>query len=217
MDGNRRWARAKGLPTLEGHTHGFEKLKDVLAWTKARGTPHLVVYAFSIENWGRAVEEVSHMMDLIRRVFGDESIELKEIKEKGGRLRFIGDRTRFAPDIQEALAHAEAETASGECTLWVALSYGGRPEIVAAVNKLIEEGRESVSEEDISGALWSAGMPDPDLIIRTSGEERLSGFLPWQSVYSELFFTKTYWPDFSEEELDTILAEYASRERRRGK
>ncbi len=217
MDGNRRWAQAHGLPTLQGHEKGFEKLKEVLGWGQARGIRHLVVYAFSTENWGRAEEEVSYLMNLIRRVFARQSKELEEIKERGGRLRFIGDRGRFAPDIQEVLAHAEEETKRGECTLWIGLSYGGRPEIVAAVNKLLEEGRESVGEEDINNALWSAGMPDPDLIIRTSGEQRLSGFLPWQSVYSELFFTKTYWPDFSEDELDGILAEYAARERRRGK
>src|SRR3989344_1778454 len=217
MDGNRRWAREQGLATLEGHRKGFEKLKEVLGWVEVRGIKHLVVYAFSTENWGRVEEEVSYLMDLIRRVFARESKELAEIKERRGRLRFIGERARFHPDIQEALAHAEEETKGGTCTLWGGLSYGGRPEIIAAVNKLVEEGRESVGEEDISNALWSAGMPDPDLIIRTSGEQRLSGFLPWQGVYSELFFTKTYWPAFSEAEFDAILAEYASRERRRGK
>lgn len=217
MDGNRRWAKAKGLPTLQGHEAGFNKLKEVVRWAKARGIKHLMVYAFSTENWNRSEEEVGYLMDLIRRVFKPGAEELADLKKEGGRLRFVGQRERFSQDLQDALAFAEKDTAEGELTLWVGLSYGGRAEIIAAVNKLLEEGREQVTEEDINDALWTAGMPDPDIIIRTSGEERLSGFLPWQGVYSELFFTKTYWPDFSEEEFDAILAEFVARERRHGK
>jgi len=216
MDGNRRWAKEQGLPTLEGHQRGFEKLKEVLGWAQERGIKHLVVYAFSTENWGRAEEEVSYLMNLIRRVFTRGSKDLAELKERGGRLRFIGERARFAPDIQQLLVDAEDTTKDGDCTLWVALSYGGRTEILHATEMLQKSG-EPVTEESFAKHLWTEGMPDPDIIIRTSGEQRLSGFLPWQGVYSELFFTDTHWPAFSEAEFDAILAEFASRERRHGK
>jgi undecaprenyl diphosphate synthase len=216
MDGNRRWAKERGLLKVRGHEYGFEKLKEVLGWFRERGIKHLIIYAFSTENWNRAPEEVNYLMNLIRRVFAKDSKDLKEIQEKGGRLRFVGERERFALDIQECLAHAEEVTVDGTHALWVALSYGGRAEILRAAAALAKSG-EPVTEESFAKHLWTAGMPDPDIIIRTSGEQRLSGFLPWQGVYSELFFTKTYWPDFSEAEFDAILAEYATRERRRGK
>lgn len=216
MDGNRRWAKAQGLSALKGHEAGFSKLKDVVRWAKVRGVKHLMVYAFSTENWNRSEEEVSYLMDLMRRVFKPGAEELEEIKQEGGRLRFVGQRERFSKDLQEALAYAEKDTQEGGLTLWVGLSYGGRAEILHAAAELQKSG-ELVTEESFAAKLWTAGMPDPDIIIRTSGEERLSGFLPWQGVYSELFFTKTYWPDFSEAEFDTILAEYAVRERRHGK
>ena len=216
MDGNRRWAKEQGLSTLRGHEQGFGKLKEVLEWAKQRGIKHLVVYAFSTENWNRSEEEVNYLMDLIRRVFAKGSKELEDIKEHGGRLRFVGERSRFAPDIQEVLTRVEAETAAGDHTLWIGLSYGGRAEVLHAAAELQKSG-EPVTEESFAKHLWTAGMPDPDIIIRTSGEQRLSGFLPWQGVYSELFFTKTYWPAFSEAEFDAILAEFALRERRHGK
>lgn len=216
MDGNRRWAKEQGLPTLKGHEQGFEKLKEVTRWTKDRSIRHIIIYGFSTENWNRAPEEVEYLMNIIRRVFGKDSKELNRIKEQDGRLRFVGQRERFAPDIQEILTHAEEATAQGAYTLWIALSYGGRAEILYAAEALQKSG-EPVTEESFAKYLWTADMPDPDIIIRTSGEERLSGFLPWQGVYSELFFTKTYWPAFSEAEFDAILAEYALRERRHGK
>lgn len=216
MDGNRRWARSRGLLAVLGHKHGADKLKEVFGWAKDRGIKHLMVYAFSTENWNRSKGEVDYLMDTIRRFFGKQSADLEDIRRRGGRLRFVGERARFTPDIQEILTNAEEVTATGEYTLWVALSYGGRAEILHAAETLQKSG-ESITEESFANHLWTAGMPDPDLIIRTSGEQRLSGFLPWQGVYSELFFTKTYWPDFSENEFDNILAEYAARERRRGK
>jgi undecaprenyl diphosphate synthase len=216
MDGNRRWAREQGLSAVKGHEYGFEKLKEVLGWAKERGVQHLIVYAFSTENWNRAQEEVDYLMNLIRKVFAADSAELADVREKGGRLRFVGERQRFDSDIQELLAQAETQTQDGTCTLWVCLSYGGRAEILHAAEALQKSG-EPVTAESFAKHLWTAGMPDPDLIIRTSGEERLSGFLPWQSVYSELFFTKTYWPAFSEAEFDAILSQYALRERRHGK
>lgn len=216
MDGNRRWARSRGLPAVMGHKHGADKLKEVYGWIKDRGIRHLIVYAFSTENWNRSKEEVDYLMDTIRRFFGPNSTDLEEIKHRGGRVRFVGEQDRFAPDIQKLLASVEEATVAGKYTLWVCLSYGGRAEILHTAEMLQKSG-EPITEESFAKHLWTAGMPDPDIIIRTSGEERLSGFLPWQGVYSELFFTNTFWPDFSSEEFDTILAEYAARERRRGR
>ena len=216
MDGNRRWAKAKGLPTLEGHTAGLTRAKEIIRHAFTRGVGTVVLYAFSTENWNRAPEEVGYLMRLFANALDKEFAEL--VKE-GARIRFIGDLARLPKELRTAAEKSEKENAqntSGK-TLVIALSYGGRAEIVAAANKLIKEGKQEVSEEDVSSALWSAGMPDPDIIIRTSGEKRLSNFLPWQSAYSELFFTTTYWPDFTPEEFDAILAEFAERERRHGK
>ena len=213
MDGNRRWAKARGLPTIEGHRAGYEKLKEVAGWARETDIRDVVVYAFSTENWNRAEEEVAYLMDLLRSFLNDEVVAMKE---EGVRLKFVGQRDRLPQDIQESIDQAEKETRDGAHTLWLALSYGGRAEILDAVNRLIEEGGE-VTEESFSKALWTDGMPDPDIIIRTSGERRLSGFLPWQGVYSELFFIDKNWPDFSRDNFDHILAEYAERERRHGK
>ncbi len=216
MDGNRRWARARNLPTVEGHRVGYGKLKEFVGWATDAGVGTVIVYAFSTENWNRSAEEVSYLMDLFRTVVATEA---KELKEKNVRLSFIGDRARFSPDLQELMRRAESDTATGTAgSLVVALSYGGRAEIVAAVRALVASGVASadITEERFAKELWTASIPDPDLVIRTGGETRLSNFLPWQSVYSELFFTGTLWPDFSEEEFKRILAEYATRERRRG-
>jgi len=214
MDGNRRWAKSKGLMALAGHRAGAEKLKDVVEWSKAAGIKFLTVYAFSTENWNRSLEEVSGIMNLLEEYLDREFGELS----KTTRLRFIGERERFSDVIREKVEHLEKVSKDQESfTLSIALSYGGRAEILEAVNKLIEEDREVVTESELSEKLWTAGTPDPDLIIRTGGEKRLSNFLLWQSVYSELFFTPTLWPDFSREEFDAIVAEYAKRERRNGK
>ncbi len=215
LDGNRRWAKEQGLPTLEGHRKGYEKVKELVRWARARGIREVVVYAFSTENWNRSPEEVNYLMNLLERAFGEE---LSELIEEGGRVRFIGQRDRLPERLRANMEKVEEETKDGTAgTLVVALSYGGRPEILAAVNKLIAEGAQEVSEDTLKSAMWSAGLADPDLIIRTSGEQRLSNFLTWQSVYSELFFTDTKWPAFTEEEFDSILAEFATRERRRGR
>ncbi len=215
LDGNRRWARAKGLPTFEGHRVGYDNVKTIARAAFDAGVEYVTVYAFSTENWERAKEEVSYLMSLLERAVMSE---FEEISKEGVRVRFIGEASRLSATLTTAMRALEEKTKNNSRgTLIVAISYGGRPEIVAAVNKLIQEGREIVSEADISGALWSAGIPDPDLIIRTSGEERLSNFLTWQSVYSELYFTPTFWPDFTKEELLTIFEKYAARERRKGK
>lgn len=213
MDGNRRWAKARGLPTLEGHRRGYEKVREVLGWAKDSGVGAVVVYAFSTENWNRAKEEVSYLMDLFRRVIGSL---VADAKENGTRIIFIGDRTRVPEDIRTLMEDAEKATTSNSAfTLGIALSYGGRDEILRAIARASEIGKK-LSESEFSALLDTADIPDPDLIIRTSGEKRLSGFLPWQAVYSELFFVETMWPDFSREEFDRILNEYDERERRYG-
>ena len=214
LDGNRRWAKEHGLPKLEGHRAGMEKVKEATRFVRASGVAHLVVYAFSTENWNRAEEEVGYLMDIFSNALQKE---LGELGKEGVRVRFVGQRERFTPELQKAMSATEEQTEKNNTfTLWVCLSYGGRAEIVAAARSLVTAGEE-ITEESLSRHLWTAGMPDPDIIIRTSGEQRLSGFLAWQSVYSELFFTDTKWPAFTEEEFKKILAEYAERERRHGK
>ncbi|MEK7602567.1 MAG: polyprenyl diphosphate synthase [Patescibacteria group bacterium] len=214
MDGNRRYAKEHGLPTFEGHTKGLQKMKEVVHWAHRAGVKEITLYAFSTENWKRGAEEVSYLMKLFEKAFGDW---LCELRDKGFQVRFIGERKLPSQKILSLMDKTEAETKAGtEGTLTIAFSYGGRAEIMHAVNTLLEEGKKEVTEEEFKSKMWSAGLSDPDLIIRTSGEQRLSNFLPWQSVYSELFFTKTYWPDFSEEEFNSILDAYGARERRIG-
>lgn len=218
IDGNRRWARTRGLPLMEGHREGYRKLKDLLSWAKEAGITHVIVYIFSIENWGRAKKEVSYLMKLVERIFEND---IKHFKKENAQIRVIGKRSLLPRQVQNLVDRAEKETAL--CTgpvLALALSYGGRDEIVAAVNTMLQERKrikKHIAVEDFSQYLWSSGLPDPDLIIRTSGEMRLSNFLPWQSVYSELFFPNTLWPDFTKEEFFSILEEYKTRQRRFGK
>jgi len=215
MDGNRRWAKEKGLPTLEGHRAGAEKIFEVAEWANEAGVEEIILYTFSTENWNRAEEEVSYLMKLAEHLF---TKELARFESAGVRIRFIGDRARASTRIQEVMREAEERTKDGQkATLVFAFSYGGRLEILTAVNELLKEGKQSVTEEEFENALWSAGLKDPDLILRTGGDHRLSNFLPWQSVYSELFFTNTKWPDLSREEFNSILSEFSERERRHGK
>jgi undecaprenyl diphosphate synthase len=215
LDGNRRWAKENNLPTLEGHRRGMEKVKDILEWAQEAGIAHVVVYAFSTENWNRSEEEVAYLMDLFEEFCESWTAE---VKKKNGRIRFIGQRERFRPSLQTNMNRAEEETKDGtDGTLWVALSYGGRAEIVSAINKLlVTDAKEIIDEDMLRKAMWSAEMPDPDLIVRTGGEKRLSNFLTWASVYSELFFSDTKLPAFTKEEFTSILKEFATRERRLG-
>ncbi|MCQ2741566.1 MAG: polyprenyl diphosphate synthase, partial [Alphaproteobacteria bacterium] len=181
------------------------------------GIKYLTVYAFSTENWKRDKSEVDYLMELLREYL---SSEFKEIKEKGARIKFIGERDMLAADIVEKMEKIERETTQNEkFTFCIALSYGSRAEILNAVKKaavLINQGQQ-ITEADFSKLLYTFDMPDPDLVIRTSGEQRISNYLLWQIAYSELFFTKTYWPDFSVEELTQIIQDFNSRERRYGK
>ncbi len=215
MDGNRRYARALGISTLFGHREGLRTLKKVSGWVFDAGVDTLIVYAFSTENWQRSQEEVSYLMGLFISTCTNE---LEELAERGIHIRFIGERERMPKELLKQATHLEKKTAGvGGQTLVIAFSYGSRAEIVSAVNILMRLGKTSVTEEDIRNSMWSASIHDPDLIIRTGGEQRLSNFLLLQSAYSELFFTKTMWPAFTKHELEEILTWYAGRERRNGK
>ena len=217
MDGNRRWAKERGLPSIEGHRLGYAKLKEVGEWCIARGIKVFSVFAFSTENWKRAEEEVGYLMRLLEQAFTQD---LPFFEEHGIRIRIVGRREGLSEHLLKIIETAEARTAqNGKLTFCICFNYGGRAEIVDAMKRLIEAGTSAseITEEKIQSAMYWPEMPDPDLILRTSGEERLSGFLLWQSAYSELLWVKKYWPDFSEEDLDAALNEYESRQRRFGK
>jgi undecaprenyl diphosphate synthase len=212
MDGNRRWAKERNLLTMLGHKAGYEKIKDVLGWADDLNISHLIIYAFSTENWNREKEEVEYLMDIFRDAIRTYFKELG--KERG--VRFIGNLDMLPIDLKRYCEEANKKSEiGGKCALIVALSYGGRDEILRAVRKIGKTG--TIEEKDFSALLDTKNIPDPDIIIRTGGEHRLSGFLIWQSVYSELFFPKTFWPDFSREEFGKILEEYNLRNRRFGK
>lgn len=214
MDGNRRWATAHNLPKLEGHRRGLNTLVECTKWVRDAGVPHLAVYAFSTENWQRDAAEVSYLMDLFREM---ATQKLDEFKKENIRVRFVGQVGRFEQGLQDAMRNLEQATAANTgTTLWVCVSYGGRAEIAAAAAAAAKAGEE-LTEESIGKYLWTAGMPEPDFIIRTSGEQRTSGFLTWGGVYSELFFVDTPWPDFSKQILGQVLAEFDARDRRMGK
>ena len=216
VDGNRRWAKENGLPLLKGHEAGYKKLRELVRWAYDAGVKYVIAYVFSSENWNRASEEVSYLMRLAERVCWRD---LPELKEENVRIRVIGDRARVSQKMQILIEHAEKETAfSTGLTLVLAFSYGGRDEILQAVNRIVAEERAAVSitHDEFARYLWTTDIPDPELIIRTSGEKRLSGFLPWQAVYSELFFLDKLWPDLTEEDLLQVFEEYGKRERRFG-
>lgn len=221
MDGNRRWAKVKGLPTLSGHEAGAETLKGFVRWAKDLGVKNVILYTFSTENWKRSEEEVSYLVGMIGKYLSEK---LEEFFSEGGVLHFAGDLSVFSPDLQKSLKEAEEKTKDNQGPhVYFAINYGGRVEILSAVKKIVSENSqrniqpEEITEDYFAKHLQTYPMPDPDIVIRTSGEMRLSGFLPWQTVYSELFFTKTLWPDFSKEEFESIIKEYSDRERRVGK
>ena len=221
MDGNGRWAKQRGLPRTEGHIRGQDALRTTLRAAAKRGIKYLTVYTFSTENWSRPQEEVDALMSILVSAIHAETPQL--IAE-GVRMRAIGDLSRLPQQAQDSLAESIELTKDGaQITLILALSYSSRDEIRRASQRLAAEtaaGRlrpEEITEELISSDLDTAEYPDPDLVIRTGGEERISNYLLWQSAYSELYFSETYWPDFGQEALDEALAAYASRERRFGK
>lgn len=214
MDGNRRWAKKRGLPVIEGHRQGYERFKEIVEYSRQKGVQTVTVYAFSTENWKRTEEEVRGLMDLLR--FGIKS-EQNRLKKENFRIKIIGRVTDLPVDIQESIQLAETDTAENTGgQLNIAISYGGQAEIVDAVNKALEEGQK-ISEKTISEHLYTAGQTNPDLIIRTGGERRLSNFLLWQSSYAELYFTDILWPDFAPVELDKAIEYFTKIKRNFGK
>jgi len=220
MDGNGRWAEARGLPRIAGHRRGAEAVRRTLTAAGELAIPYLTLFGFSSENWKRPLDEVDDLMGLLRHYLRGE---IAELHNKGVRLRVIGETGRLSSDIVTLIANAEALTRANQgVNLTIALSYGGRAEIVAAARAIaakVAEGRlavEAVDEALIAAHLFTADLPDPDLLIRTSGEQRLSNFLLWQCAYAELVFTKTLWPDFGRGDLEQAIADYCCRERRYG-
>ena len=216
MDGNGRWAERQGLPVAEGHRAGTRALRRTVEAAIDLGLETLVVYAFSTENWARPAGEVESLMD----IFGETiERELPDLVRQGVRTRFIGRRDRASSGLQEQMARLEEETAGNDrLNLWVALDYGGRAELVEATRRLVESGIDpaEIDENVLRSNLYAPELPDPDLLIRTSGELRISNFLLWQLAYSELVFVDTLWPDFGHAELEQALAAYANRRRRFG-
>lgn len=214
MDGNGRWAQKRLLPRSLGHREGVKTLIRVVTHAFDVGVKYVTVYAFSTENRFRPKDEVDGLVDLIRKNFAST---FRRFIERGVKIKILGDRTFFPDDVVEILNKAEADSANGQNgTFAIALNYGGRAEIVKAVNDAIAIG-ETVTEESFGKLLYTSDQPDPDMLIRTGGEKRLSNFLLYQAAYSELFFTDTLWPDFSDEEFDELLEEFARRNRRYGK
>ena len=220
MDGNGRWARARGLPRTIGHHRGVEAVRRTVEAAVDLGIGHLTLFGFSTENWGRPEDEVFELMGLLRKYLRSE---VAELHRNGVRLRVIGERERLQPDIIDLIANAEQVTRENDTLqLTVALSYGARQEIAAAARRLAEEvcrgdlALNQLDEDALERRLSTDGMPDPDLVIRTSGEKRISNFLLWQAAYAELVFIDTLWPDFTRAHLEMAIGEYQRRERRYG-
>ncbi len=215
LDGNRRWAEEKGLPSFEGHRQGLETVKKAVRWCKDRELKTLTLFVFSIENWKRAKPEINFLMNLAEKTFSGNL--KKELHKEGIKVRVIGQKERLPMSLQKAISQIEELTKNNKLmTLNFALSYGGRAEIVEAIKNIIKKkiSPEDITEKIISENLWTS---DVDLLIRTGKEQRISNFLIWQSAYSELYFLKKYWPDFTEKDLDEALKDYGSRQRRFGK
>ena len=216
LDGNARWARREGVPIAEGHRAGTRAVRRTVEAAIDLGVETLTIYAFSTENWTRPDDEVGDIIE----IFGETiERELPDLCKQGVRVRFIGRRDRAPEWLQERMATLERETeANTRLDLWIAFDYGGRAELVEAARRLVADGvaPEDVDEEAIASRLYAPDLPDPDLLIRTSGEVRISNFLLWQLAYAELVFVDTFWPDFGEEQLRAALAEYARRKRRFG-
>jgi len=220
MDGNGRWAAGRGLPRTMGHRAGIEAVRRTIKAARELPVSHLTLYSFSAENWRRPMTEIEELMQLLRFYLRSE---LASMHKEGIRVRIIGDRKALPPDIVDLIEHAEELTQDNNVlTLTLALSYGGRQEITAAARglaKAVERGQlqvDAIDEHVLQSFLYTGGMPDPDLVIRTSGEKRISNFLLWQSAYAEFIFLDVHWPDFSGEHLAQAIAEFQKRERRYG-
>ncbi|MDZ7713197.1 MAG: isoprenyl transferase [Rhodovibrio sp.] len=220
MDGNGRWAHARGKPRTAGHRQGAEAVRRVVERVGELGVPYLTVFGFSAENWKRPASEVEDLMWLLRRYLQSE---VAELHKNDVRFQVIGDRSRLTADLQRLLADSEASTANNRrLTFTLALNYGGRQDILEAARRLAREvaaGRldpEAIDADGFAGALSTAGMPDPDMLIRTSGEQRISNFLLWQCAYAEMVFLDKLWPDMGKDDISRAVAEYQRRERRYG-
>ena len=218
MDGNGRWAKKRNRPRIFGHKEGAESLRAVLKGCAELGVKYLTVYAFSTENWGRPQDEVDFLMNLFSSTIDRE---MDELMKNGVKLKFLGRLNKFSAELQKKMSAAMEKTKDNKgITLSVMVNYGGRAEIVDAVNGVIESrvaGHGSVTEEEFGKHLYTAGMPDPDLLIRTANELRVSNFLLWQIAYAEIYVTETLWPDFRREQLTAAIEAYQKRERRYGK
>lgn len=216
MDGNGRWAKARGLPRVAGHRAGTENLRTIIRASAKLGIEYLTLYAFSTENWSRPRSEITGLMHILSDVIDRE---MEALHEEGARLIHIGHLEGLSPALQEKVKQAmELTRDNRRITIVLAFNYGGRDEIIHAVRQMLADqvSPDNVDETLISNYMFTAGIPDPDLVIRTSGEQRTSNFLVWQSVYAEWYFPKVYWPDFNEEELRKAVEDYAQRERRFG-
>lgn len=220
MDGNGRWAKARGLPRTAGHKKGADALRRTLDYCENLGIKYLTIYAFSAENWKRPSDEINDLMQLLQHYLHNE---LENLHQRGVRMRFIGDFSKLSPEIREQITYSMDLTARNtDFNLTIALSYGSRQEIVRATQKIAEMvaagkiNESEITEELFSENLDTAGLPEPDLLIRTGGEKRLSNFLLWQSAYTELYFSDTLWPDFAEADFNAAINDFANRERRYG-
>jgi undecaprenyl diphosphate synthase len=216
LDGNARWAEQRGLPVAEGHRAGTRAVRRTVEAAIELGVESLALFAFSTENWLRPAEEVRDIMEILGETIDRE---LPDLAAQGVRTRFVGRRDRVPDDVRARMERLEDETADNDrLQLWIAFDYGGRAEIVEAVRRLLDDGtrRDEIDEELLRSYLYEPEMPDPDLLIRTSGELRISNFLLWQLAYAELVFVDTLWPDFGEEQLRSALEDYARRRRRFG-
>ncbi len=218
IDGNRRWAKKRGLPFFEGHRRGLDRVNKIGEWCRKRGVKILTLYTFSTENWNRSKKEISFLMKLLSEALNRKNV--KELHQRKIKLQVIGQKERLPRSLQQRIKEAEELTKNNkEGILNLAISYGGKPEIVQAVKNIIKKKVpvSEITEDLINKNLWTAGLPEPDLIIRTGGVQRLSNFLTWQSAYSELYFIKKYWPEFTEKDLDEALLDYSRRQRRFGR
>jgi undecaprenyl diphosphate synthase len=215
MDGNGRWAKRQHLPRIAGHRRGVEAVRATVRACAERGIGYLTLFAFSSENWRRPAEEVALLMQLFQMAL---TSEVEKLHRSGVRLKVVGDTSRFDAGIRRAIEQGERLTADNRgLTLTIAANYGGRWDLVQAINKALKEKKDSLEEQDLSRHLAMSYAPEPDLFIRTGGEQRISNFLLWQLAYTELYFTETLWPDFDEGALDLAIASYRARERRFGR
>lgn len=214
MDGNGRWAERRGMPRRYGHRYGAEAFRKIVRYCGDIGIKYVTVYAFSTENWARPEKEVKSIMKLLDNYLDECE---RSVKDYNIRLLFIGDMSRLDESIVSKAKRLEETSKDNPLTLCIALNYGGKDELVNAFNKLAAAGKKNITVSDIESELYTAGIPDPDLIVRTAGEKRLSNFLMWQSAYSEFYFIDTLWPDMTEKDIDGAVEEFYSRQRRYGK